>query len=258
MFHAEKTVQSIYNQTRVPDVVRWHVPYYSERQKRSYPALPPWIQKFPTLKIVRCEDDGPSTKVTPALDDKSVGPHDRLLIFDDDVEYHKEAVQVLVEAAGGDDHVAVGFMGHTFVHLPFMYGNRAAQGKHKQPRWFNRVRVLMGTGMMLFPRRALPSHRKEWLVKLHQDARYFLNDDHVLCQFAWRHHVKMYLVHRPWVIEEMDHGEHDDRLTGTNRTRDTEWAMIRNGDMPLPWPELTLGLLFCLLMTALVVWLIWR
>lgn len=63
---AEAAVQSLLRQTHPPDKILWHYPTFCQRFQMPYPEVPAWTQTYaPRLEVVRCADDGPSTKVVP-------------------------------------------------------------------------------------------------------------------------------------------------------------------------------------------------
>ena len=68
----------------------------------------------------------------------------------------------------------------------------------------------------------------------------------------------MYLIKHPHKIHEEQVVEGDTRLKDNNVTSRTEYGMMCNGDLPLPWPEIVLGFTVMLLLTgALVGFLLW-
>lgn len=248
MEHAEKSIRSVHNQV---DLIRWHLPMKSVRQEKVYGKVPDWVSNYPRLQVIRCTDDGPATKVTPLLDDKSVDPMDQIVIFDDDLVYPTDAVHVLSQAKSQEPNCIVGFAGHSNLYIPFQYKRRYARGPADgKLHWYNRVRILMGTRMILTQRDALPDNRQMWLDKMNEDERYFLNDDHLLAHWAWMKGKHMYLVRSSTPMEEeMAEDGDENRLAGTNSTGTTETHMMWVGD--LPWPRIEIAL--CSVGLALIV-----
>ncbi|KAJ3108446.1 hypothetical protein HDU97_001153 [Phlyctochytrium planicorne] len=98
----ERTVESIFNQTRKPDALYLHIPKELKRIKVDQlvsPIVPVLEKKYDGwLKVTRPEDYGPSTKLLGTLlveqDPKTI-----VVTLDDDEIYHKDLILALVHAA---------------------------------------------------------------------------------------------------------------------------------------------------------------
>lgn len=84
------TLKSLLRQTWRPRRIRLHLPEFSRREGRAYPALGA-LAAVPAVEVVRCEDQGPATKLLPAL--TVFPPEQRLLVVDDDMLYPAELVE---------------------------------------------------------------------------------------------------------------------------------------------------------------------
>ena len=126
IFHAKKTLISLQLQTLPPDEIHWFLPDYSKRFQIKYPSIPFDTDEFSTLTVHRVEDLGPNTKIAHLLDLQGIQDDDRIIIFDDDTVYDSRAVQTLVQSARNNQ--GTGFLGHTFVHVPFQYKIRSSFG----------------------------------------------------------------------------------------------------------------------------------
>jgi hypothetical protein len=93
------TVKSLLRQTTPAAEIRLHVPSFSRREGRTY-DVPQWLQNLDRVRIVRCEDFGPATKIIPAL--LAAAPSTRLVAVDDDRIYHPWLIEQL--AAASDAH----------------------------------------------------------------------------------------------------------------------------------------------------------
>src|SRR5688572_18914575 len=56
------TLESLVNQTRVPNAIYLNVPYHLKRTGEPY-VIPEWLKELPEVTVVRCEDYGPATKL---------------------------------------------------------------------------------------------------------------------------------------------------------------------------------------------------
>lgn len=72
------TLKSLLAQSRRPDHIRLHLPERSRREGIAY-DVPGWLKEIPSLRIVPCEDEGPATKLLPAL---TLPSHQKILVVD--------------------------------------------------------------------------------------------------------------------------------------------------------------------------------
>src|SRR5687768_8477868 len=77
------TLESLRDQTRPANAIYLNVPYYSRKTGKPY-QLPEWLDDFPEVTVVRCEDYGPATKLIPALELEK-DPETIIIVVDDDI-----------------------------------------------------------------------------------------------------------------------------------------------------------------------------
>ena len=194
----------MHSQTLPPDEIHWFLPEFSKRFQIQYPDVPFDTAHFPNLTLHRVEDLGPNTKIAHLLDLDGIEDDDRIIVFDDDTVYDPRAVQTLVRAAGTSQ--GCGFLGHTFVNVPFQYKIRSAFGDAQRPRWFNRVRVMLCAGMVNYPRKMFPKSSKQYKELLAQHSCLNLNDDHVMAIFAQQSKTQLFLVGKHRSTDETQPG----------------------------------------------------
>ncbi|MFO0679762.1 MAG: hypothetical protein U0169_24770 [Polyangiaceae bacterium] len=109
--YAEGTIASLFRQSTPPRRVHVHVPHVSRREGRA-PVVPPWLSEATRapgtgtdVVLVRCEDEGPATKLLAAL--PTHAPDDRLLVVDDDVLFPPDFVEAMVRASEAMPDAAV-------------------------------------------------------------------------------------------------------------------------------------------------------
>jgi hypothetical protein len=88
----EPTLRSLLDQSVAPARVRLHLPRWSLREDRAY-EIPDFLQGLSMVELVRCEDEGPATKLLPALRDFAGRPEQRILVVDDDRIYQRHLVE---------------------------------------------------------------------------------------------------------------------------------------------------------------------
>jgi hypothetical protein len=98
------TLKSLLRQTVSPAAIRLNVPITSRRLAVAY-QIPDWLRELHSIRIERCDDLGPSTKLIPTLLDAD--PDQRLLVVDDDRVYHPYFVEQMVALADAHPDVAI-------------------------------------------------------------------------------------------------------------------------------------------------------
>jgi len=93
-----RTLDSLQNQTRVPDIIYIHVaPETIKSHAQDIPRLYEIAQGYHNVKInVIKKDLGPITKVVPL--ERLISSSDKVVLVDDDVIYHPSMIQGLLDA----------------------------------------------------------------------------------------------------------------------------------------------------------------
>jgi len=84
------TLASLMWQSRRPRRIRLHVPDVCVRDGTPY-EIPKAFEQLQSVDIVRCHDDGPATKLIPALHD--LPPDQWILVVDDDMIYPPDMIE---------------------------------------------------------------------------------------------------------------------------------------------------------------------
>lgn len=97
-------IDSLLNQTRLPDAIIVNLPPHFDRTGEVYPsdeALPDWMINNSLVRIQRCDRDwGPATKIVPTVVRlQEQIPRSIVISVDDDIRYPHRAISALVEAA---------------------------------------------------------------------------------------------------------------------------------------------------------------
>ncbi|SEO49017.1 hypothetical protein SAMN04490248_1063 [Salinihabitans flavidus] len=104
----EQTLKGLLDQTRPPKRVVLNVPEYSEREKRPY-EIPEVLLGLSGVRIRRCRDWGPATKMIPAL--LEAEPDAPVLVADDDRIYPARFVEWAERWAAERPDAALTFAG---------------------------------------------------------------------------------------------------------------------------------------------------
>lgn len=98
-------LRSLVDQTRPADRVLLAYPDRTWREGIPYPPPPPLP---PGVELMPCADEGPATKLLPAL---AAEPEAAIIVADDDVIYPVNFVETLLEAHRADPAAALGLRG---------------------------------------------------------------------------------------------------------------------------------------------------
>ncbi|MFI5778925.1 hypothetical protein [Nocardia sp. NPDC051570] len=103
--HLRPVLRSLLDQTVPPDRLLLAWPHHSRRSGSAYPAPP----RLPAgVEILRCEDEGPATKLLPAL---RTEPDAVLVVVDDDAIYPDTFLEDLLTAHRQVPTAALGLRG---------------------------------------------------------------------------------------------------------------------------------------------------
>ena len=103
-----ETLKSLMAQTCAPREIRLNLPATSIREKQAY-VIPQWLKELLSVKLVRCEDWGPATKLLPTV--STCDADQLILVVDDDRIYAPNTIEVLQAAARSEPGTAFGLGG---------------------------------------------------------------------------------------------------------------------------------------------------
>ena len=108
--HIATTLKSLLAQDRPPATIHLNLPTVSRREQCEY-VVPSWLEDLTMVRIHRCDDLGPATKLLPTL--KRVDPDQLIVVVDDDRIYHANLIADLEHHADAEPDTAFGFSGWT-------------------------------------------------------------------------------------------------------------------------------------------------
>lgn len=115
-------LQSLINQTRKLDAIYLNIPY--KTLKGSTYTIPPFIReisKQQQIKILRCKDYGPSTKLIPTINKRIISRNTYILTFDDDNIVDKDVVKIFSYKIRQYPDSALSFSGWCYGDYPFYF-----------------------------------------------------------------------------------------------------------------------------------------
>lgn len=167
--YIEDIIRNLQKQTVKPDMIYVNIPYFSRRKNIYYPE--PRLNSYDNVKIVRCNDYGPATKLLgciPYEDD----PDTMIITVDDDRIYLPNMVKKLVMYADRYPDSAVGYNALDKNLYPTVCVNNITDPY---------VHYLEGFGGVLYRRRFITNEMLKWYENISDEC--FLSDD--LTISAW-------------------------------------------------------------------------
>lgn len=169
-----------------------YLPSYCVRQKKKY-VIPPELTQLQNerFQIRPCDvDNGPATKIIPAMDDHRCCPRPSVLIsVDDDVFLESHAIEELVLAHKRYPHSILGFSGVIAPH--FLHGDFMMHQSFE-------VILLGGYRAILYPQFVFDSFSNLFSLYRSENMRSWplpaIDDDYLLSKFAEYMRVPCQLV----------------------------------------------------------------
>ncbi|RED97996.1 hypothetical protein C7460_111138 [Marinoscillum furvescens DSM 4134] len=121
--HFEPTLNSITDQSLLPEKIVINLPRYFKRDKTNY-EIPDYVKNHPLIHINWIEEDlGPATKILPTMDLYKDDPDKLIIVLDDDQIYPKGMVENYVKHSQNLPDSAMTLSGWT-VPKGFDHGNK--------------------------------------------------------------------------------------------------------------------------------------
>ena len=95
----DKVLDSFLKQTILPDNIFLMIPYKSIRTGKEYKIperISNYVKQNPRVKILRCQDYGPGTKLLGYIENNLLDNDEIIIIVDDDRYYNNNTVEVLL------------------------------------------------------------------------------------------------------------------------------------------------------------------
>jgi hypothetical protein len=92
----EPLFENLVNQTVKPDSIILNLPHIFKRTQTTFKKIPSFITSNSLIKINRCEDIGPATKIIPTTK-LFTDPETILISIDDDIKYRNNFIETLLK-----------------------------------------------------------------------------------------------------------------------------------------------------------------
>jgi hypothetical protein len=150
------------------DLLYLNIPYETKSGEKY--IIPDFLQDLNRVKIIRCEDYGPITKLLPVLDIECE-PNTCIITFDDDMIVDNKVVKILSRKSKKYPQCCIGFSGACAGRFPFIYQWTNTNRKDTYVDW------LEGVHSILYKRKFLD---KKEILNFCKPIQHLLfkNDDH--------------------------------------------------------------------------------
>jgi hypothetical protein len=173
----EKTINALYNQTIKFDNIYLNIPFSFKGKKY---IIPKFLDKYDNLKIIRCKDYGPITKIIPVLNiekDKNT----IIVTFDDDSIPSSNVLSILLRKSKKYPDCALSFSGWCIGNFPFYFEFIGNNEEDLEVDW------IQGTHSILYHRKFI---NKKKLLTISKNKKLFKNDDHAISFYLKKNNIK--------------------------------------------------------------------
>jgi len=175
----EPVLQSLTNgQSRSPDEIHLNIPHRFARTGAEY-IIPDFIKNYP-VKVFRCEDEGPGTKLIPTIRRTAANANVWFFVVDDDIRHLPEALKTLLNFAQKNSQAAYG------------YADNYLYRKWSPPNGF--VDILCGFGGFLVHRSFFGADFEDYLSKALCNKSCRFHDDVYFSNYLALHNISRFRV----------------------------------------------------------------
>jgi hypothetical protein len=256
----KKTVQKLLENPRIQNVYI-HYPKFCKRLEIPYPEIPIWMLQNEKMIVNPTEDYGPLTKVAPLFDLFPPKSDIGVLLFDDDRLYPEAWITQLLDAFERHGRNAVvGYQGTMHKALPFEFNKFNLKHSTDQP--FSCLKTASG---VIYPFKAFPLSVKNAIdfADKYKHKASLRNDDMLLASWCYQSFTPLYLIPvnkqqmNEWYLLNDD--KFNDSVSLSNIPNHSKpqielaKEMIRNGDYPIPWPEVAITVALIVIIILLII-----
>jgi len=175
----EPVLQSLTSgQSRPPDEIHLNIPHRFARTGAEY-IIPDFIKNYP-VKVFRCEDEGPGTKLIPTIRRTAANANTWFFVVDDDIRHLPEALHTLLGFAQKNSQAAYG------------YADNYLYRKWSPP--YGSVDILCGFGGFLVHRSFFGTDFEEYLSKALSNKSCRFHDDVYFSNYLALHNISRFRV----------------------------------------------------------------
>lgn len=186
----EPVLQSLTSgQSRPPDEIHLNIPHRFARTGAEY-VIPDFIKNYP-VKIFRCEDEGPGTKLIPTIRRTAADANVWFFIVDDDIRHLPESLKTLLGFAQKNPQAAYG------------YADNYLYRKWSPPN--GSVDILCGFGGFIVHRSFFVDDFENYLSKVLENKSCRFHDDVYFSNYLALHNISRFRVATPEVsLDQME------------------------------------------------------
>ncbi len=263
----KETVFKLANNPRI-EAVYIQYPKKCTRLDMEYPPVPDWMKSHDKIKVnTDAEDWGPATKVISMCEILPVDSTHGVILFDDDRIYTDVWIENLMNGFDHHDgHAAVAYQGTLRKDIPFQYNkyNMPSTVKQHNKEQHQRFSIVKTAGLVIYPRRALPNRNQDFikLIEKYRNKRSLFNDDMILAGLCYKNLVPIFILpiekhqHKHWLDVNNDKDNDTWSLSALpNHVKPQivlARAMATNGDLGVPWTELTTVIISAVILIVLI------
>jgi len=192
IYHIEHLIKTMKNQTIRPTKIVLNLPYLFKRTKLTYDNIPDFITNDSIIKINRCEDIGPSTKIIPTIKFAS-SPETIIISIDDDIEYKENMIEILLKYSNQYPNAVI--TGESIMKLPN-----------------NKAQIIEGYSSVLYKRKFIEDF--DYNILLKYPIFCYLADDLIISNHLKKKNIDIIVVgnDKPYKNVNLDYGNGPDAL----------------------------------------------
>lgn len=199
--HIKKLLDTLTNQTVPPDAIVLNLPYVFKRNNSTFDEIPPFITENPVIKVNRCEDIGPATKILPTVSLFS-NPETILISVDDDIEYRNNFIETLLKYNAKAPNAVI--TGQTFMLLDNKNDDGLIYGE-----------MVEGFSSVLYKKKHFDNFDMNELLNYPREC--YFADDFILSNYLRKEGIDIIVTSEPdnnklTVNTLLDYGTQDDAL----------------------------------------------
>jgi hypothetical protein len=203
------SIDRIMEQTILPDEIVLNLPHVFKRNGETFGDLPEFITTNPLIKINRCEDIGPATKILPTAKLYS-DPETIIISIDDDILYTPNMIETYLKYSSMFPDVVVSSSSNYLRSAPPKNINESDLPENT---YFSEF--LEGYSGVLYKKRFLDIIMRDLTDEyIFQLPKYcFQSDDFLLSNLLTKNGIPIFIINKSDVVEHpLEYGEGKDAL----------------------------------------------
>jgi hypothetical protein len=202
--HIESLLTILSNQTTPPNQIVLNLPYVFKRTNMEFGQIPEFVENNPLVRVNRCEDIGPATKILPTAG-LFTDPETIIISVDDDIEYRNNFIETLLTYS--KKHPDAVITGESFMRI-----DAPEDAKDKTAVY---AELVEGYSAVLYKKRFLDNIPIADFVKYPKFC--YMADDFLLSNFLRKQNISIIVADEPvgnktTVNIYLDYGSKDDAL----------------------------------------------